>query len=96
MIYSFRYISIKHEHITISNEDWAVTTTTRCSFHLGCPGDLPDATSDAGKSPWPPQLHRKLEKHAYHYQGRIQDLKLGVAQMNWKIWKAGGGGGGIV
>ena len=27
-------------------------------------------------------------------QGRIQDLKLGVAQMDWKIWKPGGGGGG--
>ena len=25
------------------------------------------------------------------YQGRIQDLKLGVAQMDWKIWKMGGG-----
>ena len=23
-------------------------------------------------------------------QGRIQDLKLGVAQMDWKIWKPGG------
>ena len=23
-------------------------------------------------------------------QGRIQDLKLGVAQKNWKIWKKGG------
>ena len=28
------------------------------------------------------------------YQGRIQDLKLGVAQMDWKIWNTGGGGGG--
>ena len=29
-------------------------------------------------------------------QGRIQDLKLGVAQTDWKleIWKRGGGGGG--
>ena len=25
-------------------------------------------------------------------QGRIQDLKLGVAQMDWKIGKKGGGG----
>ena len=25
-------------------------------------------------------------------QRRIQDLKLGVAQMDWKIWKRGGGG----
>ena len=25
-------------------------------------------------------------------QGQIQDLKLGVAQMDWKIWKKGGGG----
>ena len=24
-----------------------------------------------------------------HKQGRIQDLKLGVAQMDWKIWKPG-------
>ena len=23
-------------------------------------------------------------------QGRIQDLKLGVAQMDWKIWKTRG------
>ena len=38
-----------------------------------------------------------------HYQGRIQDLKLGVAQMDWKIWKPevggwgwlGGGGWGV-
>ena len=28
------------------------------------------------------------------HQGRIQDLKLGVAQMDWKIWNTGGGGGG--
>ena len=27
-------------------------------------------------------------------QERIQDLKLGVAQMDWKSWKPGGGGGG--
>ena len=27
-------------------------------------------------------------------QGRIQDLKLGVAQMDWYILKTGGGGGG--
>ena len=27
-------------------------------------------------------------------QGRIQDLKLGVAQTDWKILKTGGGGGG--
>ena len=27
-------------------------------------------------------------------QGRFQDLKLGVAQTDWNIWKAGGGGGG--
>ena len=27
-------------------------------------------------------------------QGRIQDSKLGVAQMDWKIWKPGGAGGG--
>ena len=27
-------------------------------------------------------------------QGRMQDSKLGVAQMDLKIWKAGGGGGG--
>ena len=27
-------------------------------------------------------------------QGRIQDLKLGVAQMDLKIWNRGGGGGG--
>ena len=27
-------------------------------------------------------------------QGRIHDLKLGVAQMDWKILKTGGGGGG--
>ena len=26
-------------------------------------------------------------------QGRIQDLKLGVAQMDWKIWKPGVGVG---
>ena len=26
------------------------------------------------------------------FQGRIQDLKLGVAQMGWKILKPGGGG----
>ena len=26
-------------------------------------------------------------------QGRIQDLKLGVAQMDWKIWKPGMGMG---
>ena len=25
------------------------------------------------------------------YQGRIQDFKLGVAQMNGEIWKGGGG-----
>ena len=23
------------------------------------------------------------------YQGRIQDLKLGMAQMDWQIWKSG-------
>ena len=28
------------------------------------------------------------------HQGRIQDLKLGVAQMDCKIWKRGGQGGG--
>ena len=27
-------------------------------------------------------------------QGRIQDAKLGVAQMHWKNWKKIGGGGG--
>ena len=27
-------------------------------------------------------------------QGRIQDLKLGVAQMDWRILKTDGGGGG--
>ena len=32
-----------------------------------------------------------------HVQGRIQDLKLGVAQVDWKILKTGGAGvgGGI-
>ena len=29
-------------------------------------------------------------------QGRIQDLKLGVAQTDWKILKTEGGGGGGV
>ena len=29
---------------------------------------------------------------AYTKQGRIRDLKLGVAQTGWKIWKQGGGG----
>ena len=28
----------------------------------------------------------------FHKQGRIQDLKLGVAQMDWKILKTGVGG----
>ena len=32
-------------------------------------------------------------RHLGSYQGRIQDLKLGVAQMDWKIWKAGVGKG---
>ena len=27
-------------------------------------------------------------------KGRIQDLKLRVEQIDWKIWKRGGGGGG--
>ena len=38
-----------------------------------------------------------LGRHRAHYalccQGRIQDLKLGVAQMVWKIWKTGWVGG---
>ena len=29
-------------------------------------------------------------------QGRIQDLKLGVAQMDWEILKTGGGLGGYI
>ena len=28
-------------------------------------------------------------------QGRIQDLKLGVALMDWKVLTGGGGGGGF-
>ena len=27
-----------------------------------------------------------------HWQGRIQDMKLGMAQMDWKNWKPGDGG----
>ena len=28
-----------------------------------------------------------------YFQGRIQDLKLGVALMDWKVLTGGGGGG---
>ena len=31
-----------------------------------------------------------------HWQGRIQDMKLGMAQMDWKNWKPGDGGGRYV
>ena len=37
--------------------------------------------------------------YACGYQGRIQDLKLGVAQTDWKYFEnrgGGGGGGGVL
>ena len=34
-----------------------------------------------------------ISNYIHSLQGRIQDLKLGVAQMDWKIWKPGVGVG---
>ena len=61
MSYNFRYISIKRWKY--NNIQWRLGSNNNgTAAHLGCPGDLPDATSDAGRSPWPPQLHRRSEK----------------------------------
>ena len=38
------------------------------------------------------QTYNKQRLDGGHQQGRIQDLKLGVAQMDWKFENPGGGG----
>ena len=61
MSYNFRYTSIKTWKY--NNTQWRLGSNNNgTAAHLGCPGDLPAATSDVGRSPWPPQLHRRSEK----------------------------------